>query len=376
MKPTFCASQEGLADQYLGSIPAVGWIMVSFKLGETPCFIPAGEVIYKSGLKVDKNTIFELASATKVFTTAILALRTNRVNVFGPVKPYLPPGYLLKNKEEDVTFQQLATFTGGFSWDSPPGWKQKGTNIITSFTQGEFVSAVNDVAPKKSNQEFPGTDLPTAYHYSNGSVGFLGQILMNIDSFPIDSTGIGFSDWIWANLTGPLNMPNTSVEPGGSWATGYKVKNGNYKSLPPFPWEPWGAAGALRSNAKDMLQFLEANICAHHQSDPSCTGFPKHILDALALSHAPNVYLPTSTLPAPIIYAGSGGAEQAWAWRYLPPPPSTKNGSAIIAKNGGHPGFSSLIAFNPDKSYGLVILMNTRYKKLTAAGIQIIRHTP
>ena len=56
---------------------------------------------------------------TKIFTTAILAMRalgSHGLNVYGPVKPYLPPGYRLTSSEGNVTFQQLATFTGGFDW--------------------------------------------------------------------------------------------------------------------------------------------------------------------------------------------------------------------------------------------------------------------
>ena len=368
----FCTSQLDLVNKNLDSLQWVGVAVVTFKLGEQPCFMVGGEIELGSGVAPGPNTVFELASVTKVFTTAILAMRSNQgfLNPIHAVKPHLPPDYVLQPEEQDVTFQQLATFTGGFSWSDPPGYT-KGEH----YSQSEFVTQVNNLVPKH---------LPTKNHYSNGSVGFLGQILMHMDSskgrrYPPHE--VGFSNWISDNLTGPLNMTNTSVEPAGVPATGYHLNNkGKFVQKDPFLWVPWGAAGALRSTIADMLTFLTANICAHHKSESPCTSYPSDILDALATAHLPNDYTPSGTRADPTIYVGGGtGVEQAYAWRYLVPPvPNPTGVTPILSKNGGHPGFSTLIAFNPHKSYGLVILMNTGGVKVGEAGLDIIQqtHTP
>ena len=172
---------------------------------------------------------------------------------------------------------------------------------------------------------------------------------------------------------------NGSPRTWSDWAQGYKEdSDGSYESLAAFPWVPWGPAGALRSNAYDMLKFLEANICAYHHGNPACTGVPLDILDALPVAHEPNTYIPVGFLSDPKIYIGKeGGAEQGWAWRYLPPPdPNPNNVTPIISKDGGHPGFSTYIGFNPHKKYGLVILMNTGHVLAKKAGLEIIQHTP
>ena len=173
-------------------------------------------------------------------------------------------------------------------------------------------------------------------------------------------------------------MNHTAVHPGGVWATGYKLKGKKFLPQDPFPWEPWGAAGALRSNTADMLKFLQANICAHHLFDPACTGFSEDILLALGIAHRPNDYTPSGTLPDPTIYIGGCGSqvEQAWAWQYLAPPVLNPNNvTPIISKDGGHAGFSAWIGFNPDKSYGLVILLNTGGIGIINAGQNMIQHT-
>jgi CubicO group peptidase (beta-lactamase class C family) len=373
---TFCVTQGFLFDAYLlpKTSQSVGGAVVTLKLGEQPCVFFFGEIEKGSGVTPDINTVFELASVTKTFTTAILALRAGQgLKVDDPVKPHLPSGYVLTANEDQVTYQQLATFTGGFSWSYPPGF-----TCCEHFSQSDFVDAVNEVDPTDGTP-IPGeSNLPTVNHYSNGSIGFLGQILMHMDSsrgqqYSFDAAG--FSKWILDNLTGPLLMRNTSVNPGGVWATGYNRK-GDAQS--PFPWEPWGAAGALRSTTADMLLFLEANICAHHQSDPQCSGFPGDVLTALAEAHRPNEYTPPGNLLAdPTIYVGPCGSrvEQAWAWQYLAPPASNPNGDTpIISKLGGHSGFSSWIGFNPDKKYGLVILLNTGNIGVNA-GLKMIQNT-
>lgn len=375
----FCFSQLSLFLQYVSpkTSQAVGTAVVTYKLGERPCYFFYGQTASGSGERPDANTVFELASVTKVFTTAILAIHQEHgFDPTGPVKPHLPPGYVLQPEEEGVTFQQLATFTGGFSWDDPPDFTNN-----TNFSQSDFVDDVNSLDP--TDPKGPGPiqgepHLPTFNFYSNGSTGFLGQILMHMDSrngphYPFDAAG--FSNWISDNLTGPLKMPHTAVHPGGKWATGYK-KNG--KPADPFLWEPWGAAGALRSNTADMLTFLQANICAHRLFDPACIGFSEEILLALGVAHRPNDYTPPGTLPDPTIYIGGCGslAEQAWAWRYLAPPvPNLDNVTPIISKDGGHPGFSTWIGFDPVKGYGLVILLNSGGINLISAGQAMIQHT-
>jgi CubicO group peptidase (beta-lactamase class C family) len=394
----FCDNQSALFLKYIygpKASQAVGGAVVTFKFGEKPCPFFFGEIEYGSRVQPDANTVFELASVTKVFTTAILGLRwlETKIEPSDPVNKHLPDGYELTTAEQGVTFQQLATFTGGFWWDDPPDFTKGQT-----FTQEDFVNDVNALDPTDplppKGLGFPGPIageqyLPTYDHYSNGSTGFLGQILMHMDSktkYPFDANG--FSDWIADNVTGPLNMPNTRVHPGGTLATGYAFcktcKSGFKKPVDsPFPWVPWGAAGALRSTEEDMLKFLQANICAHHvldtSADPVCASFPLDVRAALFHAHAENQYNPTGSLNDPTIWVGGCGSQtvQAWAWAILEPPiPNPNNAKPIIYKDGGHPGFSTFIAFSPDKAYGVVILLNTGGIGLINAGLNMIQHTP
>jgi CubicO group peptidase (beta-lactamase class C family) len=388
----FCPDQGFLFVAYLNPVTnlSVGGAVVSYKLGEKPCYWLIGETKRGNNKRPDHNTIFELASLTKVFTTSILAIEGSQ-NLYDPwsqVGTRLPSGFSLKKSESGVTFSQLATFTGGFYWSDPPGYKNE-----QKVTQKEFEDAVNALDPTDAPNNFgpiPGEkDLPTVNNYSNSSVGFLGQILMSMDSTKhktYSPDADGFSNWIADKLTGPLAMPNTAVEPGGSWATGYRYDPDGttpdeiWNKKDPYPWVPWGAAGGLRSNIDDMFRFLKANICAYHTTDKECSDFPVDVLYALSVAHAPEAYNPAGKLPDPTIYVAglcNSHKEQAWAWQYIAPPsPNPDNETAILEKGGDHQGFGSYIGFNPSKGYGIVVLLNTGHiGGLMPAGEDMIRHT-
>ena len=68
-----------------------------------------------------------------------------------------------------------------------------------------------------------------------------------------------YSYWVARHLTGPLQMIDTEVKPGGISATGYEIEGGSGVA-PPFPVVGWAPAGALRSNAADMKNYLAANL--------------------------------------------------------------------------------------------------------------------
>jgi CubicO group peptidase (beta-lactamase class C family) len=396
----FCFDQGLLFIDYLSTvtIQSAGGAVVTYKLGEKPCYWYFGVADTDTNKPTDGKTLFELASVTKVFTTSIMAVHAskNLVDPFGPIigpdANYVPPGFQPLSKNEwGVTYQQLATFTGGFYWSDPPGHKK-----INPYTQKDFEDAVKSLDPTDAPDgegPIPGEkDLPTVNHYSNSSVGFLGQVLMYMDStkkktYSFDADG--FSAWIADNLTTPLNMPNTAVDPVGPRATGYSLNpnpnpaiyNDRWSPEKPFAWVPWGAAGALRSNIKDMFQFLKANICAYHATDKECAEFPLDVLYGISLAHAPNAYNPAGKLPDATIYvAGLCGSRtvQGWAWQILEPPsPNPHNDTPIIDKGGSHPGFGSYIGFNPAKGYGIVVLLNTGHiGGLVGAGQNMIQHTP
>ena len=79
---------------------------------------------------VNENTLFDIGSITKTFTTTILAdmVKNGTVNLNDPIEKYLPPTVRLPTYNGyKITLEDLATHTSGLP-DLPP--KPNITNII------------------------------------------------------------------------------------------------------------------------------------------------------------------------------------------------------------------------------------------------------
>ncbi len=177
------------AEDSQGATPTIipiGGIMGLYADGEV-AYLPTG-LQSQGGAAVTPATRFELASVTKTFTAALLGEQTALIST--RVSQALTPissDYSLTALGQQITFEELATFSAGFPYDEK-------VNPVHPATQENFVAFVNGLSPP---------ELPAPYAYSNNSFGFLGQVLIglkrgNIDQF--NSTML--DDWYGANITG------------------------------------------------------------------------------------------------------------------------------------------------------------------------------
>lgn len=353
----------------------------------TICYVSCGKRAL-NGNAPNENTLFELASVTKTFTGSILGKKVHLgLDPLTAIATHLPTGswlgksYSLNVNEQAVTFQQLATFAGGVCFSDAPG-----VNISDNITQqqSDFVTAINAIDPTLSTCNggsdpnvlpvYPNAALPTHNFYSNSSVGLVGQALMNMDGY----TNMDLSDfngWMCQHILTPLNMThtnaclpsqagscpqtgshcNTATWSSAEYASPYHIDNGHYQLGNPFPFVPWAAAGALRSNAADMVKYLLANLHLIDSNDADVV----NLLAGMTIAHTSNNYLPNNSTDPTKLNIGhqsplSGG--QGYAWVAMP---DSNNASAIYGKIGGHTNFRSFVGFSLQKKYGVVILFNT-----------------
>lgn len=357
---------------------------------ENICYVSCGQR-QLNGTSPDENTLFELASVTKTFTTAILGklIYKQWISPTESVVPYLPSNswngeqYHLTDNESSVTFQQLASFSGGICFSDAPSVNLSTAN--QTINQSNFVRDINLINPvlpycldNNSSNVKPAYGmpyfLPTLNFYSNSSVGLLAQILMNIDNFP-DVFQADFNGWICNNITAVLDMAhtngclpqqalsghctatgsfcNTNSWSAAEYSRGYHISANHYEQGAPFPYAPWAGAGALRSNAHDMINYLRANLgfSTNNNADQL------ELIQGMMIAHQPNDYLPVPSGKATKVNIGSqfplvGGQGYAWVCE-------TINADVICGKIGGHTNYRSFVGFNKSKSYGLVILFNT-----------------
>ena len=74
-----------------------------------------------AGAPFTADTLVEIGSCTKVFTTTLFALAVNRnqIDPNASVQRYMPPGYTLRPRARSMTPLELADFTSGLP-DNPP----------------------------------------------------------------------------------------------------------------------------------------------------------------------------------------------------------------------------------------------------------------
>src|SRR5579863_3830079 len=247
------------------------------------------------------DTIFEIGSMTKVFTSLVLMdmVQKGEVSVTDPVSKYLPASVKVPERNgKKITLQDLATQSSGLP-RMPSNFKPKDAmNPYADYTADQLYEFLSGYQLTR--------DIGAQFEYSNLGVGLLGHVLSL-------RTGMEYEAMVRARVLGPLGMTNTRVtlspEMKARLAVGH---NASLVAVPNWDLAVLAGAGALRSSANDMLTFLAANL-----------GYTKTPL-AAAMAAEISIRRP----------AGAPDMEIAYNWLV-----QTKNGNSIIWHNGGTGGY-------------------------------------
>lgn len=337
---------DGIMQPYLAQTQVPGAI-VGVSLHGHRYFFPYGKAT-DDGTPFTPDTLVEIGSCTKTFTTTLFALALNRNQMVADTsaQKYMPSGYTLKPAAQPMTPLELADFTSGLPDDPtelPRGLEQRS---IEHYTTKDFLTWVSRWSPA--------TTLPAPYLYSNAGIGVLSYLVMT-------ATGKQWEEQLNSEILQPLAMPDTALRPTPEqmkrMAKGHKA---NGQDAPPWPIYAWYAAGGLRSTARDMISFGEANL-AHKEVNGKPVS--AELIAAMQLAQKP-IY----TMP-------NGFNKQAMAWVN-----NMGNGNPnlrpVIVKNGGTVGFGTVIVINPTKDLALFMAVNQAGADPTGKGIEIVRHLP
>jgi CubicO group peptidase (beta-lactamase class C family) len=280
---------------------------------------------------LDGRTIFEIGSMSKVFTSLILAdmARRHEVRLDEPVAKLLPPGTKVPERGgRQITLIDLATHTSGLP------------RLPTNMTPKDPANPYADYTAEQLYQFLARYQLPrdidSKYEYSNLGGGLLGLALSR-------RAGTGYEALVKQRITGPLGMRSTSITLSADQKA--RLEQGHDASLRPVAnWDFQDAtagAGALRSDADDLLTFLDAEL-----------GFASTPL-APAMEAQLKPRRPTD-IP---------NTEVALGWHI-----TTTARGPIVWHNGGTGGYRTIMAFDPDARVGVVVLSDTS----TPAGVDDI----
>jgi len=271
--------------------------------------------------EVDGNTVFEIGSITKVFTTLLLAEMAEKgeLSLEDRIAKFLPDSVKVPTKDgKEITLLHLATHTSGLPRLPTNFFPKDKSNPYADYTADKLYEFLSGYTLKR--------DIGEKVEYSNLGGGLLGHLLSL-------KAGTDYETLVITRICEPLGMNDTRItlspELKGRMATGYDDEG---KAVKNWDLAVLAGAGALRSTANDLLKFLAANLGLIE------TGLAPAMQNTQAARRSMEL----------------AGNEIALGWIV-----GKKFGTEIIWHNGGTGGYRSFIGFRKDKRLGVVVLCNS-----------------
>lgn len=277
------------------------------------------------GVAMDRNTVFEIGSITKVLTALMLAEMVARGEVAfdDPVVQYLPSSVTLREHGRPITLLDLATYRSGLPnmpgnlplrwWASP--------NPFAQYTREKLYAFLSGYVPPYE----PGSH----YQYANLGFALLGVALAR-------RAGRSYEELLIERICEPLGLPQTRVTPTSTMRR-HMAQGHNPESLKRAPrWDMHGLPemGGVLSTARDLAVVLEAAM-----------GLERTPLNA-SFARLLETRGPTS----------AQGTDAGLGWFI-----SSNGTEEIVWKSGLTGGFSSLIGFSTRAARGAILLSNGGY---------------
>jgi CubicO group peptidase (beta-lactamase class C family) len=310
-----------------------GLSIVIVKDGRTVLMKGYGVRDVQSQQPVDENTLFMIASNTKLFTGTALALLETRgkLSLNDKITKFFP-GYRLYDAitTKQVTIRDMLThrigtktFQGDFTF-----WN-------TSLTRDEIMKRMRLLKPTQIFRQ--------DYGYCNSCFMTAGQIIPIV-------TGQQWENFVQDSIIAPLEMNSTMVlstgiEKQSNVATPYTTSYTAKLSQVPFDnWNNLAPAASIVSNVSDLSHWLMMQLDSGRYNG-------RQILPWQTLQKTRDINIITSSrksLVYPMHFRGYGlGLNVA-----------DYNGRQVYWHTGGAGGIVSNVCFVPEEKLGIAILTN------------------
>lgn len=201
----------------------------------------------------NNNTVFEVASITKLFTGLLTAqaVLEGKLNPDEDIRKYLTGSYPnLEYNGTPITIKDLVSFRTGFSKDLPDSDELRKNRNDSSYLAFKKVDeAYNRDKFFEDLKTLKLDTLPgTKFKYSNGSLNLTAHILENVYQKSYETL-------LKENIFSKLDMKSTGInlKPEIVIANGYNLKG---VLMPRISDNLWGAAGSLKSTLSDLTKFI------------------------------------------------------------------------------------------------------------------------
>jgi len=311
--------------------PNVG-ISVGFIKNNQTYFTAYGKLNAQSEMKIDQNSLFEIASITKILTSNLIAqaVMEHKIKLDDYIDAFLPKGYVLhQNLKHKIKISDLASHQSGLpDIDFGKLIELNPQQPVSSVTEQTLTTIINNC-----------TELIDYGKYRYSTIGYtlLGQILEKV-------YGKSYDEIIRTKMIVPLGMKHTLTKD-------FDVKNRTVAHNPEggiqefFKWNVTASAGLVKSTTADMVKFLKAVL-----NKETVVGKAAIITEKVFYKDAKReMGLGTNIL--------------------------TDDQNTLYLKTGDSMGQSSIICYNRAKNWGIIILLDQRNSKMRQSLLNEITET-
>ena len=274
----------------------------------------------------NKDSIFEIGSITKVFTSLLLskAVLEDKLTLDDKAHKYLP--FKLNKK---IRIKQLANHTSGLP-RVPRNFAETVTDLndpYSNYTK-ENIKAYFDSDSELDNKA------GTHYAYSNLGPAVLASVLEQIEQKEYAKLLEEFIFRPMGLSSSFINSNSIQIVPG---------HNEKGKVIPYWTWHScMSAAGGIKSNVVDLAKFIQAHFDTENK--------------LLRLAQNPTFKVNDE------MSIGLG-------WHLL----KIDEQAPVLWHNGRTAGFTSSMVIRPESEYGIIILSNAAYNNLDRLTFELLK---
>jgi CubicO group peptidase (beta-lactamase class C family) len=287
---------------------------------------------------VDAQTLFGIASNTKIVTAAALGLLVDekKIEWDAPVIRYLPWFQMWDAwVTRELTIRDLLVHRSGLGLGAGDllWWP------ASTYDRKEIARRLRYIRPA--------TSFRSAYAYDNVLYLVAGEVIEAV-------TGQTWEDFVTARILEPVGMSTSNVRhsdalKGGNIATPHAPLDGQVRPIKPFDSDNTNPAGGINSNARDMARWLTVFLARGRLPDGS------RLFSDATWRQLTTIVTPLSTPEPPPELSAQRASFRGYA---LGLNAVDYRGQKLLMHTGGLPGYVSRVMMVPDLHLGIAVLTN------------------
>lgn len=271
----------------------------------------------KNGKNVDQETIYEIGSISKVFTSLLLAemVAEGKMNLDDSIEEYLPNVQVPDYKGVKITLRHLATHNSGLP--RLPDNLELGKDQSNPYADYDEKMLLDFLGKYKLLSE-PGTK----HEYSNLGAGLLGYILTK-------QSGMTLEGLFYEKVGKEISTDNTKITLTAEQKEKLALGHMDGEEVPNWDFQDvLAGGGAFKSSVVEMLSFLKMQLTLDENK-------------------------PSSSIKLTQQMQADVDRKMGLGWHFYK--------ENIRWHNGGTGGYKSFCGIDLEKNRGVVVLSNSTY---------------